>query len=324
MILIIYIINNNMLLREETAMNLQYLRVFLTVAEHEHITRASEELILSQPAVTKTIQHLEQEVGLELIERHGRRIALTHAGHVLHNYARKVFALEREMEEALAALRDVDAGEITLAASTTTGVYLLPPIVARFHARYPQVSLNITILNSHEIVEETLNWNLDFGLVEGDAAALPVGLQVDVFAHDELVLVVGPKHRWKGLPALLPTDLRVGQLLMREQGSGIREVIEQAMLLHGVQVRPLLTVPDNEAIKQMAMSGVGAAIVSALAIQRELATGELVRIPIAGLDLRPELSLVKRTDKQLSRAAQAFCALLCPPTEHEERIFDPE
>ena len=305
-------------------MNLQYLRVFLTVAEHEHITRASEELILSQPAVTKTIQHLEQEIGLELIERHGRRIALTHAGHVLHNYARRVFALEREMEEALSALRDVDAGEVTVAASTTTGVYLLPPIVARYHARYPKVTLNITILNSHEIVEETLNWSLDFGLVEGDASTLPQGLLVEVFAHDELVLVVSPKHRWRGLPAILLTDLRDGQLLMREQGSGIREVIEHALLLHDVRVRPLLTVPDNEAIKQMVMSGVGAAIVSALAVQRELTSGDLVHVPIAGLDLRPELSLVKRTDKQLSRAAQAFCALLHSGAESEERVYDPE
>jgi DNA-binding transcriptional LysR family regulator len=179
--------------------------------------------------------------------------------------------------------------------------------------------LNITILNSHEIVEETLNWNLDFGLVEGDASALPQGLQVEVFAHDELVLVVSPKHGWKDLPAILPTDLRDGQLLMREQGSGIREVIEHALLLHDVQVRPLLTVPDNEAIKQMVMSGVGAAIVSALAVKRELASSDLVRVPIAGLDLRPELSLVKRTDKQLSRAAQAFCALLHLDAEHEER-----
>src|SRR5579871_5123943 len=149
----------------EERMNLQYLRIFLTVAEHEHITRASQELILSQPAVTKTIQHLEQEVGVDLIERHGRRIVLTHAGRVLHTYARRLFALEREMEDALAALRDVEAGEITLAASTTTGVYLLPPVIARFHARYPQVTLHMSILNSHDIIEQTLNWNLDFGLV---------------------------------------------------------------------------------------------------------------------------------------------------------------
>src|SRR5260370_3451782 len=168
-------------------MNLYDLRVFQTVAEHEHITRASEELILSQPAVTKIIQSLEHEVGLELIERHGRRIVLTHAGHVLHNYARRMFALEREMEEALAALRDVESGEVTLAANTTTGVYLLPPIVARFRALYPQVSLHINILNSHEIVEQVMNWVLDFGLVEGDPSTLPPGLLVDL--HPQLSLV---------------------------------------------------------------------------------------------------------------------------------------
>src|SRR5713226_9799262 len=212
-------------------MNLQHLRVFLAVAEHEHITRASEELVLSQPAVTKTIQSLEHEVGLELIERHGRRITLTHAGRVLHTHARRVFAVEREMEEALASLRDIESGEVTLAASTVTGVYLLPSIVARFRARYPQVELHITILNSHEIVEQTLNWSLDFGLVEGEASTLATGLKVDVFAHDELVLVVAPGHRWSKLPALKPEALRDGELVLREQGSGIREALEHALRL---------------------------------------------------------------------------------------------
>ncbi len=298
-------------------MNLHYLRVFLTVAEYEHITRASEELIISQPAVTKTIQHLEQEVGLELIERHGRRIALTHAGRVLHKYARRVFALEREMEDALAALRDVEAGEVTLAASMTTGVYLLPPIVALFRSRYPQVNLQVSILNSGEIVEQTLSWNLDFGLVEGDASALPPELNVEVFDHDELVLVISPNHHWRDVQALKPEELGRGELLLREQGSGIREVIEHALHQHDVQLRPLLTVPDNEAIKQMVLCGVGAAIVSALAVQRELASGDLLRIPIAGLELRPELSVVQRKDKQLSRAAQAFCSFLRPRQEQE-------
>src|SRR5215469_14489532 len=125
-VFIIYIIKRNEGARRRVPMNLQHLRVFLAVAEHEHITRASEELVLSQPAVTKIIQNLEHEIGLELIERHGRRIVLTHAGHMLHNYARRMFALEREMEEALAVLQDVEAGEIKLAANTTTGVYLLP------------------------------------------------------------------------------------------------------------------------------------------------------------------------------------------------------
>jgi DNA-binding transcriptional LysR family regulator len=293
-------------------MNLQNLRVFLKVAELEHITRASEELHLSQPAVTKTIQSLEHEIGLELVERQGRRIALTHAGRVLQGYARQMFALEREMEEALAALRDVEGGEVTLAANTTAGVYLLPPIVARFRARYPQVTLNISILNSHEIVEETLNWNLDFGLVESTPATLPPGLKIEVFAYDELILVVAPEHHWSGLPELRPDALGENELLLREQGSGIREVIEQGLQAHGVQVHPLFTLTDNEAIKQMVMSGVGAAIVSSLTVQRELANGDLVQVPIAELDLHPQLSLIQRVDKQLSRAAQAFCSFLRP------------
>ena len=298
-------------------MNLYHLRVFLTVAEHEHITRASEELILSQPAVTKIIQHLEQETGLELIERHGRRIVLTQAGRVLHGYARRLFALEREMEEALAGLQDVEMGEITLAANTTTGVYFLPPVVAQFRARYPDVILRITILNSHEIIEQTMNWILDFGLVEGDPATLPSGIETQVFARDELVLVVAPAHRWSGLRVLKPEVLREKELLVREQGSGIREVIEHALLQHGVRITPLLTLPDNEAIKQMVIHGVGATILSAFAVRRELASGELVRIPIEGVDLRPQLTLVKRTDKHLSRAAQAFCALL-------QQVYDGE
>ena len=172
--------------------------------------------------------------------------------------------------------------------------------------------MHISILNSSEIVGQTLDWNLDFGLVEWDTASLPAGLKVEVFAYDELVLVVGPHHRWRGLTILKPEVLSDSELLLREQGSGIREVIEHALLAHDVHIHPLLTVPDNEAIKQMVMNDVGAAIVSALAVKREIVTGELTRIPILGLDLRPELSLVRRTDKQLSRAAEAFCNMLRP------------
>ena len=298
-------------------MNLQNLRVFLKVAELEHITRAAEELGLSQPAVTKTIQGLEQEAGLELVERQGRRIVLTHAGRVLHGYARQLFAIEREMEMALNALRDVESGEVTIAANTTTGVYMLPPIVAQFRQHYPRVSLNISILNSQEIVDETLNWHLDIGLIEGDPAHLPAGLRVDVFSHDELILVVSPEHPWHTLQSVEPAMLSDEALLLREQGSGIREVLEQALRVHGVKVRPLLTLPDSEVIKQMVMNGVGAAILSQLSVRREIANGDLIRLPIVAIDLRPQLSIIQREDKQLSRAAQAFYAFLLPILDRE-------
>jgi DNA-binding transcriptional LysR family regulator len=301
-------------------MNLQNLRVFLKVAELEHITQASAALNLSQPAVTKTIQSLEHEIGLELIERQGRRIALTYAGRVLQKYAHQLFVVEREMEEALAALRNVEGGEITLAANTTAGVYLLPPIVARFLASYPQVTLHMSVLNSHEIVEETLNWHLDFGLVEGDASTFPQDLVVEKFAYDELVLVVSPRHQWSKCTIVQPAELAEDVLLLREQGSGIREVVERGLLRLGVQIRPMFTLTDNEAIKQMVMSGVGAAIVSAYSVRRELENGDLVQVPIDGLDLKPQLSLIRRVDKQLSRAAQAFCTFLRPALNAEDTL----
>ncbi len=221
-------------------MNLYHLRVFMTVAEHEHITRASEELYLSQPAVTKIVQSLEQEVGQKLVERQGRRIALTYAGQVLKTYARRMFSLEREMEEALAALSDIETGEVTLAVNAITGIYLLPSIVARFRARYPCVKINLEILKSREIIEETVEWRLDFGLVEVDPSELPLGLDFETIAHDELILVVAPNHPWSELASIKPEDLRDGVLILREPGSGVRESIEHAFSHQGYSLSPLL------------------------------------------------------------------------------------
>jgi DNA-binding transcriptional LysR family regulator len=291
-------------------MKLDALHVFLRVADYEHVTRAAEDLALTQPAVSRTIHSLEQEAGLPLFERQGRRIALTAAGRIAQAYARRIIALERELEEALAALRDVEAGEVVISASKTTGVYLLPPVIARFRTLHPHIALSLSIDNSHHVTEQVLTWRADIGLVEGDISSLPPELDVEVIANDELVLVIAPTHRWSSLQAVTPEMLRANELLLREQGSGTREVIERALRQQGVQVYPLLTVPENETIKQLLMQGTGAAILPALVVQREIETRDLRRVPIAGLDLRREFSLVKRADKQLSQATHAFCTLL--------------
>ncbi|WP_170142821.1 LysR family transcriptional regulator [Thermosporothrix hazakensis] len=286
------------------------MRVFLKVAEFEHVTRAAEELHLSQPAVTKSVQSLEQELGLALIERQGRRIALTHAGRVLRSYARQLFELEREMEDAIEALRDVEGGEVTMAANRYSGAYLLPPVVSRFRARYPQVILHISILTSYEIMQNVLNWKLDFGLVEGEPGQLPPGIEVTASTYDEMILIVAPSHPWSKQGEVPISALGEVELIMREQGSVVRDIIERELRKHGVELHSLFTLTDNEAVKQMVINGVGAAIVSSLSVQRELRRGELVQVPVLGLNLRPPLSLIQRADRQLSRAAEAFCAML--------------
>src|SRR5262249_49324208 len=153
------------------------------------------------------------------------------------------------------------------------------------------------------------------GLVEGDVSSLPPELAVEVISKDELVLVIAPTHHWSSLRAVTPEMLGTNELLLREPGSGTREVIERALQQQGVQVSPLLTVPENETIKQVVMQSMGAAILPALVVQREIEARDLQRVPITGLDLHREFGLVRRADKQLSRAAHAFCALLRQGTE---------
>ena len=205
-------------------MNLQNMHIFRKVADCGQITHAAEELGLSQPTVTKMIQSLERELSLDLFERRGRRIVLTQAGRLLQSYAHQMEDLEREMEGALAALHAGGEGEVSFAANATAGTYLLPPIVARYRTHYPRVKLNISLRNSREIVEETLRRNLEFGIVESDLHTLPSELIVEELAQDELVLVVAPVHRWSHMPSLPFAALAEKELVMREEGSGMREV----------------------------------------------------------------------------------------------------
>lgn len=298
-------------------MNLAHVRIFLAVAEEEHVTRAAEALFMTQPAVTKTIHRLEQELGLPLIEHRGRSIVLTEAGRIVRDYGRRIFMQERELVEVLDALRDAEADEILLGASTTTGVYLLPLAVARFREQHPGVQLQIAISNSATVVEQILNWQQDGGLVEGKVSLLPTNLHVEIVARDHLILVVAPTHRWSQVSEVHPEETLQKELVLRERGSGSREVINQAYRVPGLQISPLLTLPENEVIKQLVASGVGATLLPPITVQRELQAGTLVRVPLVGLDLSRQMSLMRRKERRLSRASQAFYSLTRTVLEEE-------
>lgn len=298
-------------------MNLAHVRIFLAVAEAEHVTRAAESLYMTQPAVTKTIHRLEQELGLPLIEHRGRSIVLTEAGRIVRDYGRRIFMQERELAEVLDALRDAESGEILLGASTTTGVYLLPLAVARFREQHPAVQLQIAISNSETIVKQILNWQQDVGLVEGKMSLLPADLHVEVVARDRLILVVAPTHHWACVGEVHPEETLQKELVLRERGSGSREVLVQAYRALDLQVLPLLTLPENEVIKQLVASGVGATLLPPITVQRELQAGTLVPVNLVGLDLNRQMSLVRRKERRLSRAAQAFYTLTRTVLEEE-------
>jgi DNA-binding transcriptional LysR family regulator len=290
-------------------MNLQQLRVFLKVAELEHITHASEDLGFSQPAVTKMVQSLEQEIGLELIRRRKKGVALTPAGRLFLTYAHRMLGLEQEMEEALAALRNLEGGTVSLAVNTITGMYLMPALVARFQSHAPCVTVHLALLSMQDIVEQLVDGKIDLGLIEGMPPSVPTGLHVELLFTEELALVVAPHHQWSKL-SVMKSEMRQEEALFPLEGRNLRERAVQVLPGYRGQTYGLPPLEETAVIKQMVLRGAGAALVSTRAIQQELLNGDLVRIPVSGLDVHPQLYLIRRAEKQFSRVAHAFCTVL--------------
>lgn len=289
-------------------MNLNQLRVFAAVAREQSITAAAKALKISQPAVSKQLAELEQTVGTALVDRLPRGIRLTEAGSVLNEHARRIFQSEAAAEAELGQLLGLERGRLAVGASTTIGNYLIPELYGRFHKAYPKVVLELEIANTAVIQEKVKEDRLDLGLTEGFVEA--EGLSVHVAAHDEMVMIVAPRSP---LLKKSPIDVKTLQqlpMLMREHGSGTRDVIEAALAKKGVLIQPAMSLGSTEALKRAVAAGLGAAIVSRLAVELELRVGVLAAVQIADLDIRRALHLVTLRGKTPSPAAAAFIGLL--------------
>ncbi|MBZ0302445.1 MAG: LysR family transcriptional regulator, partial [Anaerolineae bacterium] len=171
-------------------MNLYLLRVFATVAEHGSFSQAARALYISQPAVSKGVQSLEQQIGMRLLDRSHRDISLTEAGHLLYDYAQRIFAAERAAESALEQLNGLERGHLALGASHTIGTYLLPPLMGLFHQRYPGVRLSLEIANTQQILIDLRTRPLDLAFVEGPVS--DANLVVAPWRTDRLVVIAPP------------------------------------------------------------------------------------------------------------------------------------
>jgi DNA-binding transcriptional LysR family regulator len=289
-------------------MNLNHLAVFHAVAQTGSMTLGAERLDVSQPAVSKQVQELERVLGVRLFDRIGRRVHLSQAGEILADHARRLFALAREAEEAMADVRAVRRGKLVLGASTTIGTYLLPAVLGEFCRRHGAVELHVHIENTDQVHRRLAANELDLGLTEG--VVEEEELEAEVFAQDELVVIAAPGHRLAGEAEVGPTALRDQPFLLREPGSGTRAVEERALARLKLRVRPLMALGSTEAIKRVVAEGVGLAIVSRLAVTAECAAGTLVVLPVAGLRIARPLYLVRRRGRRDGPPAQAFCAVL--------------
>lgn len=271
------------------------LKVFRTVADESSFRRAAERLHLSQPAVSQQVQALEAELGVALFDRGKGRVRLTEAGAALLPYARKGARLAEEALTALDIARGETAGTLRIGASLTVAQYILPRMLGGFRELHPRVDLAVISGNTENILAALARSDIDLGIIEGPASSRDVFRQR--ILEDRLVLIVGRKYPW---PPKVPVPLRAltqVPLLMRERGSGSRHVVELALRRDGLRLKDLHVAMDLDsivAIISAVEAGLGAGFVSEWAIQKELRLGTVRVIPVEGLDIRRDMTLIRR------------------------------
>ena len=297
-------------------MNLHLLRLFATVAQHGSFSRAATVLHISQPAVSKGIREFEAQVGTALLARGVGGVRPTEAGQRLMVQARALFALERTAEEELEAFRGLRRGTLAIGASTTIATYLLPPLLGAFSRQHPSIELRMTSANTRRIAELLLGHELDIALAEGPTHEF--NLVARPWRSEEMALIAAPEHRLARLsPESTLKTLEDEIFLLREPGSGTREVVIAALASRGIRPRRLIEIGSTEAIKQMVAAGFGVAIVSAAAAADQIALGRVVVIKPARFEVCRSLMRLSLAGRPASAAAMAFDRLLDSGTGNE-------
>jgi DNA-binding transcriptional LysR family regulator len=280
----------------------------VALADHGSVTAASRAEGLSQPALTQSLRALERRFGVSLTLRVGRRLVLTQPARTIVEYARRLLRISEEVDAAAREMAGLERGRLALAASTTPGTYLLPRLLGRFRARHPQIALHLRIGDTREVEEWVQRGAVDFGVIGETREQL--GLVITPFRRDELVVVAPPGHPFARAARLEPEALASEPLILREKGSSTRETLERALAALGRSPVALFELGSTEAILQAVAAGLGASVVSELAVEGALEMRRVVVRRVARLDLTRYLAVVVHPDARLAPAAAQFVAEL--------------
>ena len=262
------------------------LKVFYTVANRLSFTKASNELFITQPAVSKHIQELEEYYKIKLFNRNGSKITLTVAGEVLLKHTKNIFEVYRDIDFDMSSLINQRSGLLRIGASTTISQYIIPPLLARFHQKLQDIKVSLLNGNTEQIENALLKQEIEIGIVEGQSKNKSI--KYTEFLKDELVLVCKSSNPLIGRDEVTQEDLKKMRFLMREQGSGTLEVIEFALKPFNIKVSELqieMQLGSTESIKSYLMNSDCVAFISIHAIQKELQNNELGILDIADLTI---------------------------------------
>jgi DNA-binding transcriptional LysR family regulator len=286
---------------------LRQLQIFEKVATLQHVTKASEELYLSQSAVSMAIADLERLVDAPLFERIGKRLLLNDRGRMVLSQVSDVLKRAEAIELFLTDSAGEPMGELTVGASTTIGNYLLPKIAGNFSKKYPKAKALLYVGNTQQVETAVEHGEYDLGLIEGPSHN--PSLTVSPWRSDELVVIAGCQHPLAKRKKVTKEMLSEADWIIREKGSGTREVFEEAMKANDISYSINMELGHTEAIKKAVEAGLGIGCLSRMAVQRELENGWLCEVKTP-LDLRRTLFIITRGAEYRTKLFEAYITLL--------------
>lgn len=289
-------------------MGLNQLKIFHVAAQLKSFTRAAEHLCLTQPGISKHVRQLEDQYGVRLFDRIGKRVVLTQAGQVLFETTKKVFDQIEEAKLKIDDMKGLRGGRLIVGASVTAGIYLLPQLLSRFMAKHPGVCLSTDILLSREVADKVLTNQNDIGIV-----GHPISdhrLVAEHFADDELVVIVPYRHEWSTRKSIQAHELVDQSFILAREGSGTRKTIEALLNAGSVVLNKTMVFGNTEGVKKAVEAGLGISIVSKYVIQREAALHLLRAIPLSDIDTKREFNVIYLKEKYLSDLVKAFLDFL--------------
>ncbi len=295
---------------------LDQMRILRAIVNEGSFKKAADSLYVTQPAVSLQIQNLEKQLEVTLFDRAGRKAQLTEAGQVLLKYCERVLTQCQEACRAIDDLHNLKGGSLVIGASQTTGTYLMPRMIGLFRQKFPDVSVQLQVHSTRRTGWSVANGQIDLAIIGGELPQeLNELLDVIHYGTDELALVLPTKHHLARLVELTKEDLYRLNFISLDSQSTTRKVVDKLLANSGLEVQKLrieMELNSLEAIKNAVQSGLGAAFLPVISIEREIAAGTLHKPLIADLEVRRELKLIEHPARYVSRSAIAFREEILP------------
>ncbi len=288
-------------------LTMQQFEALIHLVEERSFSRAAKKMHLTQPSLTKHIRNVEEALGAKIVNRSSRSLALTAEGRVLYDYARRIIKLRDEARERVLRLREEEAGDIRIAASTIPATYILPHAIGGFRKIHPRIRTTVRTADSSDVIETVLDNGAEIGFI----GKKPSGgkLIAEELWKDRLVLAVPAGHPWAKRRSIRVAELSEAPFVIREKGSGTREALEECLREAGGPGLPLNIAAElgsSEAVKEAIIAGLGISVISVHAIRRELKSGILAALAIEGCPIERSFYLIYRRQFDLMTHHKIF------------------